>query len=386
MKSFFTFILLLVITFSSAIAQDGSYLMSSRQLEVRSGPGLNFNTIAEVPQGTQVYVMSSNYGDWSAIQYKSMNGFVITKHLTEDSRIADAERAAKEAAARKEAAKLAASQAIARAEAAKKAAEEAARKAIADAERLKREAEAIAAKAIADADAAKKSKEAAARRALADTEETRKALEEANRRAAKGGSSVASTPIESTTPSYGSGSGSTSNPKAAAVSVSKENKYSSWEKKTYKSGSTPKSFNFKGKFDYKLDNYLKLKVGANTEIVVKLYKMGKTESDDVLTRVTYINSSTTQYIRNIPEGEYYLKIAYGQDWRETKVDGKMYGTFTKNALYEKNESILNYNTVKTSKGINVPSYTLALDLLPSGSGYSSGSDHEKINADAFNNN
>ncbi|WP_103070972.1 SH3 domain-containing protein [Aquimarina sediminis] len=380
MKSIFTFILLLVITFASA--QDGQYLMSSNKLEVRSGPGLQFNTIAEVPQGTQVYVMSSNYGDWSAIQYKSMNGFVITKYLTEDSRIADAERAAKEAAAKREAAKQAAAQAIAQAEAAKRAAEEAARRAIANAERLKREAEAAAAKAIADAEAASRSKDAAARRALADTEETRRAVEEANRRAARG-SDVASTPIESTTPSYGAGSSSnSSSPKAAAIEVSREDKYSTWEKKTYKSGATPKSFNFKGKFDYKLDNYLKIKVGKNTEVVIKMYKMGKTKSDDQLVRVTYINSNTTQFIRNIPEGEYYLKIAYGREWKETVKDGKKYGTFTKNALYEASNQVLNFNTVKTSKGINVPSYNLALDLTSGG--YTTGGDEDNITASEWN--
>ncbi len=381
MKSIFTFILLLVITFSTAHAQDGQYLMSSQKLEVRSGPDLTFNTIAEVPQGTQVYVMSSNYGDWSAIQYKSMNGFVLTRLLTEDSRIADAERAAKEAAAKREAAKAAAAAAIAQAEAAKRAAEEAARQAIANAERLKREAEANAAKAIADAEAAKRSQDAAARKALADTKETQKALEEARRRAAKGGD-VASTPIESTTPSYGSSSNN-NRPTAATMTVSREDKYSSWEKKTYKSGATPKSFNFKGKFDYKLDNYLKIKVGKNTEVVVKMYKMGKTEKDDELVRVTYINSNTTQFIRNIPEGEYYLKIAYGKDWRETVENGKKFGTFTKNALYEKSKSILDFNTVKTSKGINVPSYNLALDLLPSSGGYTTGND-DNISAKAFN--
>lgn len=381
MKSIFTFILLLVITFSSAHAQDGQYLMSSNKLEVRSGPGLQFNTIAEVPQGTQVYVMSSNYGEWSAIQFKKMNGFVLSKLLTEDSRIADAERAAQEAAAKREAAKQAAARAIAQAEAAKKAAEEAARKAIADAERLKREAEAAAAKAIADAEAAKRSKDVAAQRALADTEETRKAVEEANRRAARG-SNVASNPIESTTPSYGSSS-NTSSPKAASIEVSREDKYSSWEKKTYKSGATPKSFNFKGKFDYKLDNYLKIKVGKNTEVVIKMYKMGKTKADDQLVRVTFINSNATQFIRNIPEGEYYLKIAYGKEWKETTENGKKFGTFTKNALYEKSEQILDFNTVKTSKGINVPSYNLALDLLPSGGGYSTGS-QDNITAKDFN--
>ncbi len=380
MKSIFTFILLLVITFSSAYAQSEQYLMSSRKLEVRSGPGLNFNTIAEVPQGTQVYVMSSNYGDWSAIQFKSMNGFVLTKLLTEDSRIADAERAAKEAAAKREAAKAAAQAAIAQAEAAKRAAEEAARRAIADAERLKREAEANAAKAIADAEAAKRSQDAAARRALADTKETQKALEEARRRAAQGGD-VAATPIESTTPSYGSSS--SNRPAAATMKVSREDKYSSWESKTYKSGATPKSFNFKGKFDYKLDNYLKIKVGKNTEVVVKIYKMGQTEKDDELVRVTYINTNTTQFIRNIPEGEYYLKIAYGRQWKETVIDGKKFGTFTKNALYEKGAQILDFNTVKTSKGINVPSYNLTLDLLPSGGGYSTGG-QDDISAKAFN--
>ncbi len=383
MKSIFTFILLLVITFSAHAQSDGQYLMSSNKLEVRSGPGLNFNTIAEVPQGTQVYVMSSNYGDWSAIQFKKMNGFVLTNLLTEDSRIADAERAAQEAAAKREAAKAAAKAAIAQAEAAKRAAEEAARRAIADAERLQREAEASAAKAIADADAAKRSQDAAARRALADTEETRKALEEANRRAAKG-SSVASNPIESTTPSYGSSSSKRANsPKAASMSVTREDKYSSWEKKTYKSGATPKSFNFKGKFDYKLDNYLKIKVGKNTEVVVKLYKMGQTEKQDELVRITYINTNTTQFIRNIPEGEYYLKIAYGRDWRENIVDGKRVGTFTKNALYEKGVQVLDYNTVKTSKGINVPSYNLSLDLLPNGSGYGN-EDQDNISPNEFN--
>ncbi len=385
MKSIFTFILLLVITFSSGYGQSDQYLMSSRKLEVRSGPGLNFNTIGEIPQGTQIYVMSSSYGEWSAIQYKSMNGFVVTKHLTEDSRIADAEAAAAAAAAKREAAKAAAQKAIAQAQAAKRAAEEAARRAIAEAERLTREAEANQAKAIADAEAAKRSKDAAARKALADTEETRKALEAAKRRAAKGLDDVAdNTPIESTTPSYGSSSTSNT-PKAASISVTREDKYSDWEKKTYKSGATPKSFSFKGKFDYKLDNYLKIKVGKNTEVVVKMYKMGDTPKDDQLVRVTYINSNTTQFIRNVPEGEYFLKIAYGKDWRENIVDGKKYGTFTKNALYEKSEQILNFNTVKTSKGINVPSYNLSLDLLPSGGGYST-SGQDDISEKAFNEN
>ncbi|WP_378186810.1 SH3 domain-containing protein [Aquimarina sp. W85] len=380
MKPIFTFILLLVITFSNSFAQISErYLMSERKLEVRSGPGANYNIIAEVPKGTQVYVISSEYGDWSTVQHKNINGFVLTSLLTEDSRIADAERAAREAEAKKDAARAAAAKAIASAEAAKKAAEIAARKAIAEAERLKREAEAQEAKAIADAEAAKRNQAVAARRAAADSEETRRAVEEANRRAAN--TDLASSPIESTTPSYGSSSRRTS---AAPMSVTKEDKYSSWEKKTYKSGAAPKSSSVKAKYDYKLDNYLKINVGKNTEVVVKLYKMGKSASDDVCIRETYIKSNTTHYIKNIPAGEYYAKIAYGKDWRETSKNGKKYGTFTQNALYEKGQDILDFTPIKTAKGINIPSYTLSLDLLPNGGlGYGN-EDQDNIDADSFN--
>lgn len=383
MKSIFTFILLLVITFSSAHAQSEQYLMSSRKLEVRSGPGLNYNVVAEVPQGTQVYVIASGYGEWSTVQYKQLNGFVKTAYLSEDSRIAEAEAAARAAEAKKAAAKAAAEEAIARAEKAKRAAEEAARRAIAEAEAAKRAVEAEEAKAIAAAEAAKRNKDAIARKTALEAEETRRAVEEANRRAARG--EVASAPIESNTKSFGKSSEPARRAAAAPSRVTREDKFSSWEKKSYKTGATPKSFGkFKGKFDYKLDNYLKINVGKNTEVVVKLVKMGKTEKDDEVVRVSYINTNTTSYIRNIPEGEYYCVIAYGKEWKEKKEGGKVFGTFTKNALYEKGQDILNFNAVKTDKGINVPSFTLSLDLLPNGTlGYDQGN-QDDIDATQFN--
>ncbi|OED43497.1 hypothetical protein AB832_02560 [Flavobacteriaceae bacterium (ex Bugula neritina AB1)] len=373
MKSIFTFILLLVMTTTTTFAQKSleRYLMSSSKLEVRSGPGANYNTIAEVPQGTQVYVISSGYGEWSTIQYKSLNGFVLTKLLIEDNSIAEAERAAKLAEDRKKAARLAAEAAIARAEEAKRAAAEAARRAIAEAERLQRQAEADAANAAAAAEAANKNKSAAERRRLAELAETERALAEANKRVAQNGSSTASTPIESKS---SHGGNSENSAKAAPSNATRIDKFASWEKKTYKTGATPKSFGkFKPKFDYKLDNYLKIDVGANTDCVVKLVRMGKTEKDDKTMRIVYINSNQTQFIRNIPAGEYYCVIAYGKEWKE---NGNGKGVFTKKPLYEKSEDVLNFNPIKTSEGINVPSYSLSLDLLPNGSlGYDGADDN-----------
>ncbi len=381
MKSIFTFILLLVMTTTTTFAQKSleRYLMSTNKLEVRSGPGANYNTIAEVPQGTQVYVISSGYGEWSTIQYKSLNGFVLTKLLAEDNSMAEAERAAKEAEDRKNAARLAAEAAIARAEEAKRAAAEAARKAIAEAERLTRQAEAEAAAAAAASDAANKNKSAAERRRLAELAETERALAEANKRVAQSGSGTVSTPIESKS---SHGGNSKNNVKSASNNATRIDKFASWEKKTYKTGDTPKTFkSFKGKFDFKLDNYLKIDVGSNTDCVVKLVRMGKTEKDDKTVRIVYINSNQTQFIRNIPGGEYYCVIAYGKEWKE---DGKGEGQFTKKPLYEKGQDILDFNPIKTPDGINVPSYSLSLDLLPDGSlGYDNSND-DNIDNNAFN--
>ncbi|WP_344925508.1 SH3 domain-containing protein [Aquimarina addita] len=357
MKSIFTFILLLVIGSSTATAQIQTlerYLLSTAKLELRSGPGANYNIIGEIPQGTQVYVITSGYGEWSTVQYKNGNGFVLTNLLKEDNSLAEKERKLKEAQDKIKAAQLAAQQAIA-------VAKENARKAIAEAERLEKLAQEQAQTQVKLTERelllAKQDLNAAEKRRLAELQATEEALRKNQGNVAQSGT----VPDKST-----SNAGSSNKPKAKAAptNVTRENNYSSWTKKTYKNGATPKSFNFKGKYEYKLDNYLKIEVGKNTDVVVKLVKQGKTPSDDETVRIVYINSNQTQFIRNIPEGEYYCVIAYGKDWREEA--GTNNGTFTKNALYERGKDVLNFYTIKTSDGINVPSYSLSLDLLPNG--------------------
>lgn len=378
MKSIFTFILLLVIGSATTTAQiktQERYLLSMAKLELRSGPGPNYNIIGEIPQGTQVYVITSGYGEWSTVQYKNGNGFVLTSLLQEDNSLAEADRIAKQAQAKRKAAQEAANNAIKAAEAAKIAAAEAARKAIAEAERLQR----LAAEEVKNADAAALAAQQNLNGAEARRQSEKRATEEALRKS-KGQVAQSGTVKEANT-SYG-GSSNASSPRTAAAptNVTREDNYSSWTKKTYKNGATPKSFNFKGKYEYKLDNYLKIEVGKNTDVVFKLVKQGKTASDDQTVRIVFINTNQTQYIRNIPEGEYYWVIAYGKDWRE---NGPNNGTFTKNALYEKGGDILNFFTTKTSDGINVPSYSLSLDLLPNGS-LQQGGGTDNISPDAFN--
>jgi hypothetical protein len=91
--------------------------------------------------------------------------------------------------------------------------------------------------------------------------------------------------------------------------------------------------------------------------------MKKQYSGDICTRIVFIRSNETYYLRNIPEGNYYLKIAYGSDWRQKIIDLQCYGKFMKNAQYEIGNEILNYNITQKYNRDQVPSYELSLDVI-----------------------
>lgn len=146
--------------------------------------------------------------------------------------------------------------------------------------------------------------------------------------------------------------------------------YSGWEKKNYQSGITPECENVMPKYDYELDNYLRINVGSGTDVVVKLMKIGHNRDECI--RILYVRSKDTYEIKNVPEGKYYLKIAYGSDYRQKIVDGQCYVRFMKNAQYEKGVEILDFNLIKqpdtrTGNEIyenwKVPSFELSLDVI-----------------------
>jgi hypothetical protein len=92
-----------------------------------------------------------------------------------------------------------------------------------------------------------------------------------------------------------------------------------------------------------------------------MLKLMKKQSDgDVCIRTVFIESGDYTLIKNIPEGKYYLKIAYGKDWREKHIDGKCTGRFIENAQYEIGKERLNYKIVQLSNRVDVPSYSLSL--------------------------
>lgn len=136
---------------------------------------------------------------------------------------------------------------------------------------------------------------------------------------------------------------------------------SGWNKKHYESGETPECENVDPRYDYKLDNYLKVNVGSNTDVVIKLMK--KQYDGDICIRIVFIRSNETYYLKNIPEGNYYLKIAYGKDWRQKIVDQHCYGKFMKDANYEIGDERLDFNVIHKSDRDQVPSFELSLDVI-----------------------
>lgn len=134
-----------------------------------------------------------------------------------------------------------------------------------------------------------------------------------------------------------------------------------WIKKHYSNGTAPNCENVQPLYDRALDNYLRINVGSNTDVVVKLVKKGY--GGDKCIRLAYVRASESYDIKFIPEGVYYLKLAYGKDWRQKVVSGKCIGKFLKSALYEKGDDILDYNKEHTSTGHYLPSYELSLEVV-----------------------
>ncbi len=116
--------------------------------------------------------------------------------------------------------------------------------------------------------------------------------------------------------------------------------------------------NENSEYNGKLNNYLKLYNGKSSEAIVDIVS---TETSKKV-RTVYITQNTTQFVRNIPEGTYKLNVVYGKDYAEKQIDGECKAYFTNQIAIETNPNILDFKIVKTKKRINVPSYSLSIDL------------------------
>lgn len=83
---------------------------------------------------------------------------------------------------------------------------------------------------------------------------------------------------------------------------------------------------------------------------------------DKCIRYVYVAENTTTTVQEIPQGVYYLKLAYGYDWmaKET-INGKQ-GKFTRNVLYERSQDTFDFGIKNSREEIN---YRLDINVVDS---------------------
>lgn len=157
-----------------------------------------------------------------------------------------------------------------------------------------------------------------------------------------------------------------------------KNQYADWTKLYLSTGEAPPCNSIDAKYDFSLDNYLKVNVGSNTDVVIKIMNL----YNDECIRIAYIGSKSTYSFKNIPQGKYYLKIAYGKDLRQDKSGFDCIIKFASQALYEKGTDILDFNKQHRYNGYSLPSFELSLDVISSNP--HNGFNSKNIDEDEFN--
>lgn len=131
------------------------------------------------------------------------------------------------------------------------------------------------------------------------------------------------------------------------------------------------------KYNRDIDNELKITMGGYGDLYVKLIN----RLSDKVIREAFIKRNTTYSIRNIPEGVYYIKTAFGKG---LKTNNNCDIKFENDAYYKKGENQLDFYIKENYDGYSIPSFHLSLDVevsFTTGSQY----DSESITLNDFNN-
>lgn len=130
-----------------------------------------------------------------------------------------------------------------------------------------------------------------------------------------------------------------------------------WEEKQIKTGLLPDCYNFKP-IKSSINNYLDISVGRGTDVVIKLMN----ENTNECIRYVYINQGTSYKIKNIPEGVYRLRVAYGKNWMSKVENRKCIGKFLRDQYYKIGSQTFDFRSKRIdNNSISYPCWSLELD-------------------------
>lgn len=128
--------------------------------------------------------------------------------------------------------------------------------------------------------------------------------------------------------------------------------------KTIHSGELPKEYGVKSKYGQQ-DNYFDIEIGKGCDVVIKIVDA----ATDKCIRYVFVQENSSANIQMIPQGKYYLKLAYGNDWMEyDNGDGTINGKFTSNVTYDRSIDIFDFGKKNSSGVVN---YLLKINVVDS---------------------
>lgn len=128
--------------------------------------------------------------------------------------------------------------------------------------------------------------------------------------------------------------------------------------KTKPTGELSKEYGVRSKYGQQ-DNYFDIEIGNGCDVAVKIVDA----ATDKCIRYVFVPENSSANIQMIPQGKYYLKLAYGKDWMEyDNGDGTLSARFTSNVTYDKSTEIFDFGKKNSSSVVN---YLLQINVVDS---------------------
>lgn len=128
-----------------------------------------------------------------------------------------------------------------------------------------------------------------------------------------------------------------------------------WELSTPEGGDFDESMGIKPVYGLQ-DNYFDITIGKGFSVAAKIMS----QKEHKCIRYIFVPEGQTVTVNEIPQGKYYLKLAYGNDWMVKTEGNHTLGKFTKNAFYEKSTNIFDFGMKNSTQIVN---YKLEINVI-----------------------
>lgn len=151
------------------------------------------------------------------------------------------------------------------------------------------------------------------------------------------------------------GNNTTTQPKEEPTPEQEELVQNGWCPKTPEGGEFGTEYGVKSIYGIQ-DNYFDIRIGDGFSVAIKIVDA----ASEKCIRYVYVPEGESITVSQIPQGRYYLKLAYGKDWMELSDGVTVKGKFTRSPFYEKSASNYDFGKKNSQSFVN---YSLELNVI-----------------------